>query len=229
MYNHVIKAPATTKSHYRPKEREALMRALKAVETKYAPQILQASLCCMVPPPIITSFIFVQSAGNEKLVSQPLLQPSKAYGLMQLTPETAANIIYLEAKEDRLNATERELLVKYVGKDRIDCYTQTMQGLGPDELNKCRPLKAGDMLIPGFNILIGTMLISRLMDETREGEEGRLDKVYLKFSQGMFYKIKSKPGSDIDTILKEAQKAGGKSYTNILKITGKNGLMDLLT
>ncbi len=231
-----IKAPATTQAFYSKGERAMLYRAIKAIERKYGGYILEASLACNVKSAVITSVILLQSNGNEKLVTGSAMDTQKHYGLMQLTPETAVAVIHLESKmvnmngklESRLSPTEYNLLVKYIGKDRTDCYTKTMQNLGPDEYNKCRPLKSTDMLLPGFSILVGTMLLGRLLDETREGEELRLDRAYLKYNMDPFYQIKAKKFAPIDEVLKEAKKIGNKQYEGILKLVGANGLLDVI-
>ncbi|MSQ79806.1 MAG: hypothetical protein EXR21_09075 [Flavobacteriaceae bacterium] len=220
----IIKAPATTKAHYKASETSQLQTALKAIEAKYGKYILKASLACNVESAIITSFIFVESAGQQNIVSS-----AKAYGLMQLKLDTAISVIHLEAKNKRLTATEYETLVEYLGRDRVECYTKTMKNLGQDQVNKCKPMTPKELMMPGLNILIGTMMIGRLMDETREGNEFRIDKVYFKYNQGLFYKFKSKKYSDINKILQEAKKRSSESYAGILKLVGKNGVLDILT
>ena len=73
---------------------------------KYYKEIKQAETLTNVPGALILSIIFTESAGNPSIVSYV-----GAAGLMQLKPQTANDVIYLEKKAGRL--TPGEIAVKY--------------------------------------------------------------------------------------------------------------------
>jgi len=83
---------------------------LAQIAKKYYKEIKQAETLTNVPGALILSIIFTESAGNPSIVSYV-----GAAGLMQLKPQTANDVIYLEKKAGRLTPGEIAVIKKYLG------------------------------------------------------------------------------------------------------------------
>ncbi len=209
--------PATQKAFYTPQQTAANKAALLNISKTYQKQISLASTACNVPEAIITMLIFVESRGVATAVTSV-----GAVGLMQIIPSSAMATIHLEIKQGRMSPQEKTLLVKHIGQNRYDCYAKAAN-LNVVE-TKCPKITAAELKNPELNILLGTMTFSRNIDETKEIGKIRLDKAYFKY-WAPFYRFKSPAGSNVDTIIAEAKKKSSEVHSGILKMIGKNGLL----
>ncbi len=209
--------PATRQAFYTPSQTAANKAALLQIAKTYQKEIAQASVACNVPSALIVTIIFVESRGVPTAVTSV-----GAVGLMQMIPSSAMATIHLEARQGRMSPTEQALLIKHIGQKRYDCYANAAN-LHVVE-TKCPKLTVAELKDPALNILLGTMTISRNIDETKENGKVRVDKMYFRY-WGPFYKFKSPAGSSVDTIIAEARKKSREVHSGILKMIGKNGLL----
>ena len=192
---------------------------LDQIGKKYYKEIKQAEELTKVPGALILSVIFTESAGNPSVVSYV-----GAAGLMQLKPQAANDTIFLENKQGRLTAGELAVLKKYLGNRINGPLKQKYLSHKIKENNYTgNVVTRVDMLNPEFNILCGAMLLGILIDQHQEAGLLRLDKVLLRYGMGYFYK----PGEgSIEQVLDRVKPKSSEGYAYILKVLGKNGLLE---
>ena len=192
---------------------------LEQIGKKYYKEIKQAEALTKVPGALILSVIFTESAGNPNVVSYV-----GAAGLMQLKPQSANDTIYLENKQGRLTAGELAVLKKYLGNRINGPLKQKYLSHKIKENNfSGNVVTKADMLNPEFNILCGAMLLGILIDQHQEAGTLRLDKVLLRYGMGYFYK----PGTGtVEQVLDRVKPKSSEGYAYILKVLGKNGLLE---
>jgi soluble lytic murein transglycosylase-like protein len=193
--------------------------ALAKIAKKYMNVILQAEQLTKVPGAIILAVIFAESAGDENVISS-----AGAVGLMQLKPQTAHDTLVQENNFKRLSAAEKNILKKQLGKrlDAILAQKYLGQKLKINNYSANVVIKE-DLLNPAFNILVGSIYLGLLIDQHEEKGTLRLDKVILRYNQGYFYKPK---GNTVTETLKSAKQRSEEAYTYVLKVVGKNGLLE---
>ncbi|MDO1449578.1 transglycosylase SLT domain-containing protein [Rhodocytophaga aerolata] len=200
------------KEYYKPTDWPTINTAMAKTYREFGSQINQAAKLANVPVAILNSFIYIESAGNPKAVSK-----AGAVGLMQLTPDTATNIIHVEAKAGRLSKEEQAILRKVLGK-RLDCilsFKYMNQPLACNN-NTGKVVTQQDLLNTEFNLMTGAILLSALIDQHTEGKLVRLDKVVVRYNAGYNYKPQ---GATVEETIAFAQKKGGAETSNyILKL-----------
>ncbi len=192
---------------------------LDQIGKKYYKEIKQAEDLTKVPGALILSVIFTESAGNPNALSYV-----GAAGLMQLKPQAANDTIFLENKQGRLTAAELAILKKYLGNRVNGPLKQKYLSHKIKENNFTgNVVTRADMMNPEFNILVGAMLLGILIDQHQEAGALRLDKVLLRYGLGYFFK----PGEgNVEQVLDRVKTKSTEAYSYILKVAGKNGLLE---
>ena len=192
---------------------------LEQIGKKYYKEIKQAEDLTKVPGALILSVIFTESAGNPNALSYV-----GAAGLMQLKPQAANDTIFLENKQGRLTAAELAILKKYLGNRVNGPLKQKYLSHKIKENNFTgNVVTRADMMNPEFNILVGAMLLGILIDQHQEAGALRLDKVLLRYGLGYFFK----PGEgNVEQVLDRVKTKSTEAYSYILKVAGKNGLLE---
>jgi hypothetical protein len=192
---------------------------LDQIGKKYYKEIKQAEELTKVPGALILSVIFTESAGNPSVVSYV-----GAAGLMQLKPQAANDTIFLENKQGRLTPGELAILKKYLGNRINGPLNQKYLSHKIKENNFTgNVVTRADMMNPEFNILVGAMLLGILIDQHQEAGMLRLDKVLLRYGLGYFFK----PGEgNVEQVLDRVKGKSTEAYSYILKVAGKNGLLE---
>jgi hypothetical protein len=192
---------------------------LDQIGKKYYKEIKQAEDLTKVPGALILSVIFTESAGNPNALSYV-----GAAGLMQLKPQAANDTIFLENKQGRLTAAELAILKKYLGNRVNGPLKQKYLSHKIKENNfNGNVVTRADMMNPEFNILCGAMLLGILIDQHQEAGALRLDKVLLRYGLGYFFK----PGEgNVEQVLDRVKIKSTEAYSYILKVAGKNGLLE---
>ncbi len=192
---------------------------LDQIGKKYYKEIKQAENLTKVPGALILSVIFTESAGNPNALSYV-----GAAGLMQLKPQAANDTIFLENKQGRLTAAELAILKKYLGNRVNGPLKQKYLSHKIKENNFTgNVVTRADMMNPEFNILCGAMLLGILIDQHQEAGALRLDKVLLRYGLGYFFK----PGEgNVEQVLDRVKTKSTEAYSYILKVAGKNGLLE---
>ncbi len=192
---------------------------LDQIGKKYYKEIKQAEDLTKVPGALILSVIFTESAGNPNALSYV-----GAAGLMQLKPQAANDTIFLENKQGRLTAAELAILKKYLGNRVNGPLKQKYLSHKIKENNFTgNVVTRADMMNPEFNILCGAMLLGILIDQHQEAGALRLDKVLLRYGLGYFFK----PGEgNVEQVLDRVKTKSTEAYSYILKVAGKNGLLE---
>lgn len=214
-----IKIPMIGQAFYKTTELPLVQKKVDKILSDYGGIITAMANLTNLPKELIVAFIFIESAGNPNAKSH-----AGAIGLMQLKPESANDMIYLEHSKGRLSGGEKNILKKTLG-NRLDCILK-MKYLGHKlscNNNKGVVVTEKDLLIPEFNILTGSIYLGILIDQHTEKGFIRLDKVVYRYNKGYFAKLKDEP---VEKIIATANEET-KGY--ILKLAGKNGLLDLIT
>lgn len=204
-----ILVPQLSKEYNNYAEIHSVMPGIKQ---NYAAIVRIVSAVVNLPAELIYNFIFIESRG------QANVKGGQSIGLMQINPQTANYVIQYENISKALSASETALLRKQLG-GRLDTllklkYTWQTTNNGVTE---------ADLYIPEFNILIGALLISQLIEKTKDGNTMRLDRVIWKYNRGEFSKL---PSGDINAVYAAA---GNTTGPYILATLGKNGALDYLT
>ena len=214
----IIKVPMIAQSFYKTTEIPSLNNKLDTIEANFGSIITKVAAWTAVPRELITAFIFIESAGKPNAISK-----AGAIGLMQVKTATAHSMIWFEHSKKRLSTTELNALRATLGT-RLDCI------LGDKHMNHKRPCSKNtgiivtrtDLLNPAFNILVGAIYLGILIDQETQNKLIRLDRIVYRYNKGYF----SKPtkGATIENLVANTNK---ETASYILKLAGKNGIMDI--
>lgn len=214
-----IKIPATQKSFYTPSQAEQNLNKINnVILPKYGKIIDKVSVMTSVPKEIITAFVFIESSGD------PNASTKWATGLLQVGTSSASDALVFEKSSGRLGKEEDALVRKYLGSRYSN-----LEKLKPNQktISKTFVTKQ-DLLIPEFNILLGSILLGQLIDEFSHNGVPRLDKIVVIYNRGRFDKVSkqiAKSSKGIDEIINSIPKGTGEYIT---KLVGKHSLLDSL-
>lgn len=213
-----VNIPMTPREFYSDTALEQNRLKLDQIGKKYYKLIKQAETLTKVPGALILSIIFTESGGDPNAVSYV-----GAAGLMQLKPQTANDVIFLENKTGRLSGAEIAILKKQLG-NRINGPLKQQFLMHKIKENNFtgNAVTKTDMFNPEFNILIGAMYLGILIDQHQEAGKLRLDKVILRYGLGYFYKPAK---GSVEQVLDQVKERSTEAYSYILKVLGKNGLL----
>lgn len=188
------------------------------IRAKYGRIINNISIITGLNTEIIESFIFIESAGDEKA------KTPYAYGLMQVGLATASDTLVYEKSSGRLSPEEDALVKKYLGSrySKLNNLKKNQKSIGSTFVT------SADLFNPEFNILLGSIIVKQLVDEFTENGNPRLDKVVVIYNTGRFSKpakIAIKHKGDTDSLLAKIPRGQG-DY--IRKLIGKNSLLDII-
>jgi soluble lytic murein transglycosylase-like protein len=216
MANLNIKIPAVFQSYYNETQAKQVKTNISQIKAKYNQYVSNIAKITKVPEELIYSFIFIESAGNESAVNKS----SGATGLMQLALISTTEILNKEFRLNRMTNAEREILVKYLGEDKVNKIQKMKQGAKEFYVTK------QDLLNPELNILIGAIYLGILIDEESKTGTPRLDKVVLRYNRGYYYANRGRDiKGDINNVLATVT---GESKNFITKLLGTNGTLDIL-
>lgn len=220
-----VKIPQVNQSYYSASNKVQVKEKMRTIYLRYKASIDQAARLCNVDKDYITSLIFIESTGNPDAVSG-----AGAVGLMQLVPAGASDILVMENLKKRLSEPEKTVLRKTLGA-RLDKGILAMKFLGDkktvDGVTSAVWVTKKDLLNTDFNILVGTIYLSLLIDESVQDGKLRLDKIIVRYNMGYFAKSKGKdlPSSPELSMVSNLP-TETKNY--ITKFAGTNGTLDLL-
>lgn len=188
------------------------------IRAKYGRIINNISKITGLNTEIIESFIFIESAGDEKA------KTPYAYGLMQIGLATASDALVFEKASGRLSAEEDAIVKKYLGNrySNLNNLKKNQKSIGKTFTT------SADLFNPEFNILLGSIIVKQLVDEFTENGNPRLDKVVVIYNTGRFSKpakLAIKHKGDTDSLLAKIPRGQG-DY--IRKLIGKNSLLDII-
>lgn len=214
-----ISLPMTTRSFYNETAKLQNRAKMDQIGKQYYNEIKQAEKLCNVPGAILLAVIFTESAGNSYAKSS-----ANAVGLMQLKPQTANDVIFLEHKNARLSQAELMILNKFLGA-RINGPLKQKYLSHKIKENQFtgNVVTENDLKKPELNILLGAMYLGILIDQSTENQSIRMDKVLIRYNQGYFYKI---PQGSPELVLDFTKKRSPEAYNYALKMLGKNGLLE---
>jgi soluble lytic murein transglycosylase-like protein len=221
-----VKVPFVNQSFYSDSAKSQVKTKLASIYSTYKTEIDKASELSNVPASIITSVAFIESGGNPTVISG-----AGAVGIMQLVPAGASDCLVMENKKGRLNDGEKEILRKYLG-DRLDKGILAMKFLGDKKTVNGKTsavwITKEDLLNTEFNILVGTIFLGLLIDESTENGNVRLDKVIVRYNRGYFSDGKGTklPASAEEIVNSDKYPKETKNY--VTKFGGINGTLHLL-
>ena len=217
-----VSIPQMTQKFYPDTQKQQIGDAIAKIYAKYKQEIDTVADLTNVPRNIICSIIFIESGGNPTIVSG-----AGAVGLMQLIPSSASDILVIEHNKGRLTDGEIDVLTKALG-DRFTKGIMKMKYLGMQVMVgseiKATWVTTKDLYNPLLNILCGSIYLGLLLNEQKEGDTVRLDKVVIRYNKGYFADAAGKGliGS-IDDLL---GKIPTESKNYVLKLIGTNGTLD---
>jgi len=213
-----LKVPLTKLSFYNHESAIMNKTALQNIRRVHGGYINKASYLTNVPADIITSIVFIESAGNQNVVSS-----AGAVGLMQLKPMTANDTIWIENSKTRLTSLEKTVIRKYIG-NRLDAILSMKYLNHKLKINNYsgNAITKNDLLQPYFNLIIGAILLGLLIDQATNKGQLRFENVLLRYNQGYFFTPK---GNNFDEVLANV-KSRTEAYNYLLKMVGKNGIME---
>ncbi len=220
MFSAPILIPLTTKSFFNDNQLPLVRTKLAEIKKRYGVQIAQASSITGVGEDLITAVIFIESGGRADVISG-----SGAVGLMQVSPGAADSGIYLMNKKRLLSDAAKAYLKRLIG-NKVDCITSWKYFNEKKACNKNtgQSISTNELYNPELNIVAGTLFLAAIMSEEIENDVVRLDRAITRYNRGYFSKIKGNPTTD--TILATTNP---ETRAYIIKLTGRNSVMDLLT
>jgi len=192
--------------------KESIKKMINTINSKYGTYIDFVSRESKLPKELISSFIAVESGGNEKAgasghITQGLMQWNRTYAKAQLEKEL---------KEGRLSKNEKDKLASY--------------GIKFDANGKTRAITNADQLKPELNILIGSIILGQLVDTDWGTEDGeiKLDRVIAVYNAGAYGDTGKKARSKAYKTPKDlANAVNSTTSTYIKKILGSDGALHL--
>jgi hypothetical protein len=192
--------------------KESIKKMINTINSKYGTYIDFVSRESKLPKELISSFIAVESGGNEKAgasghITQGLMQWNRTYAKAQLEKEL---------KEGRLSKNEKDKLASY--------------GIKFDANGKTRAITNADQLKPELNILIGSIILGQLVDTDWGTEDGeiKLDRVIAVYNAGAYGDTGKKARSKAYKTPKDLANAVNTiTSTYIKKILGTDGALHL--
>ena len=216
--------PAIGTKYYDDTTKPQNKDAMAKIYNTYKDAIDRCASLTHVPQAIITSFIFIESAGNPNAVSG-----AGAIGLMQLIPSSASDILVIENTKKRLSSEEKQILAQNLGARftlGIDKMAYLGQKLTVGGVTSATWITKADLLKPSLNILIGCIYLGILIDESTKNGKCNLHKVVIRYNRGYFADNAGKNISDdIQTAMVNSPT---ETQNYILKFVGKNGTLDTL-
>jgi hypothetical protein len=192
--------------------KESIKKMINTINSKYGTYIDFVSRESNLPKELISSFIAVESGGNEKAgasghITQGLMQWNRTYAKAQLEKEL---------KEGRLSKNEKDKLASY--------------GIKFDANGKTRAITNADQLKPELNILIGSIILGQLVDTDWGTEDGeiKLDRVIAVYNAGAYGDTGKKARSKAYKTPKDlANAVNANTSAYIKKILGTDGALHL--
>ncbi len=205
------KIVSSEKSYYKISDTSRIIQKISKIKTNYEHYINNASFITGVPKKIIYSFIFIESQGISDAIGG-----NKEVGLMQIKVASATDILIKSKISNKLNDREIAIISKYLGVSKRYILTHKIE------------FEKEDLLNPELNILIGAMYLSILLEETKEKDTIRIDKMAIRYNAGYYsYNKGSLLKGSIDEVL-IIVKDSIILYNYVLKLTGKNGLLKII-
>lgn len=208
-----IDLPAIMDQFYQDYEVGQNRTKINTIKSQYGSIISNIASLTNIPDSLILAFIFIESSGNPNSVN------GNAIGLMQIGQNAATDIVYNEYKKGRLQQEEIDILRSYL-EGRIDqIFAMRSPGLA-------KYITGDDLLNPELNILIGSIYLGQLIDESFEADKLRLDKVIIRYNIGYFSFSRGRQLiGDIATLL---NKVNPITQAYITKMIGKNGILETI-
>jgi len=205
-----LKAPTSWGS------RAQIKSMIQRIWEKYGLYIQEAAKNSNIPPSVITSFMAVESGGNERAgssghVTQGLMQWNRNYAQSQLKDELA---------KGRMTEGEKNILKKY----------GVMSSDGA-----IRAVTNADQLKPELNITIGCIVLGQLIDQKWGSSNGtlHLDRVISVYNAGAYgdtgKKARQLSTPALSTPISLANNVNKITSAYIKKIMGVNGALDIAT
>lgn len=226
MANVIIKKRYTDLAFYEAKESAEFRQKREDLMARYGNEVTEAARLTNIPLTVLQGIILIENAQ----LNPTFINPFGFIGLGQVNPATASDVIIREKKKKRLsndeiNALRRTLSARLdvLFKSDIDPKTPGNQAidLGFSIVNQ------KDLQNVGFNLLVSAMYASQLIDEeienTKEGDLLRLDRVIVRYNQGYYFK----PGAGNTDALITKLSTEPRNY--IKKMVGARGMMETLS
>lgn len=198
---------------YKDTEVPLIKKNIASMYAKHKKTIDAAAIYNKLPKELINGFIFIESSGKEDAVSS-----AGAVGLMQLTQQTANDVVRRDMQKKWFTNAEKNILVKYIGVEKA---------------NKLMASKIGDTTVyitkedlkkPELNIMLGTAYLGQIVDKLNTEKDLRLDKAIILYNRGFYTNIKNLKGGYADVMA--TQPTETKNY--ILKLVAQNGVLDII-
>lgn len=212
-----VQIPAIDQSFYTPVAAKANTDKIKTViRPKFGAYIKNISALTGVPEVLLESFIFVESAGDEKA------QSPYAVGLLQLSPATASDALVTEKGAGRLEKGESDLLKKYLGSrySLIEGVNKNQTSIGKSFIT------VDDLKKPEFNLLVGSILIKQLIDEFSFNRQINLPKIIAIYNGGRYSKAGKKIIPFKGTTKELLTIVPKETSDYVKKLVGTNGVLE---
>ena len=188
------------------------------IRAKYGKMIDNISDLTGLNSEIMESFIFIESAGNEKA------QTPYAVGLLQVGTSTASDGLVKEKSSGRLQKGEEEIIKKYIGSrwSNLEKLKPNQKSIGKTFITR------DDLFKPEFNLLVGSIILKQLIDEFTENGVPRLDKVVVIYNTGRFARPSKVAIAHKGTTKELINKLPKGQADYIRKLLGVNSLLDII-
>lgn len=208
-----IKIPSISNVGYPSVDIEGIKKSIDTIMSNYGAYIKVGAIQNKLPKELISSFIFIESEGDERAKSN-----ADARGLMQLTESTANDIIRREVKTGKLTKGEVYILEKYIGKAKSDKLRNSKMG------DKTIYITADDLYKPELNIMLGCAYLGQVIDRSVDGKDVRIDKAVILYNRGFYTPLSALEGTYSQVMSKQPK----ETQMYIAKLLGKQGVLDII-
>jgi len=194
--------------------RDAIKGQINNIWNKYGNFFKFASNQSGINVKILVAFCSVESGGNPTAGGSS----SATQGLMQFNKNYVKEQLKNEFTSGRLSDAEKSKLASY--------------GFTFDKLGNTRDFTQADLVKPELNILIGSMIISQLADQSWARDNGvlRIDKIIVVYNAGMYGKwgkIAIKTPTTNPKDLHDKLTGNNTTQSYLRKMLGKDGALDI--
>jgi len=204
--------PMTRRSFYDASDRVGILGKISSTFAKYGEFIEEAAVNSAVSLELMKGLQFVENADADPNV----VTSADATGLYQVSPANATDTIIRMRKKRLLSQAEKDVLRAELGTARYNRLMSASLGTAV--------LTVADLKKPRLNCTVAGIVLSELLNEHGDGRFWRFDELVVRYNRGYYTRLPQSQNTD-----ELLTKLSGTTRDYILKLTGANGTLDLLT
>lgn len=217
-----IPIPAVNDSFYDSSDSPSISQSLSDINNNLGAYIRTSSIMCLLPQSLISSIIFIESAGQNLPMNG-----AGAIGYMQLTAPFTYDTLRFVAQTYKQFGDLQGIINEYIqGIDytfKNGTFPNWPSGVAEPQIQKA-------LTYPQFNIVMGGMALRNCLNKTKNFLGNvRLDKAVIYYNWGMYHAFFQSPAWKKATISQVISSTfiPEESRNYVVKLMGKNGVLEI--